>query len=409
MSPRVLFVHNNFPGQFGEISKALTARGFESRAIGSRTARDVGATRVERWTADRSTTPGILPIAIKAESDMIRGRVAAQAAMRLKSEGFEPDLIIGHPGWGETLFLKEVFPNARQILHAEFYYRTKGADTGFDPAHALSGGIESGFRTHAKNAAIALSYVEAERLVAPTPFQAGLLPSLLRDRCDVIHEGIDTNAIRPRENPSIRFKSGRTLDRSTPIITLINRSLEPLRGFHILMRALPKLLRAVPDARVVIIGRDGPASYGPRAPAGETWKSKMLKELEGQLDTRRIHFTGRVPHPLMLDILAVSRAHVYYTYPFVLSWSMIEAMASGCHIIASDTAPVRDAIEDGVSGTLLDFFDVEALSDALIAACRNPQASEPLRKAARAVAVERYDRDSVCLPAWMNLVDRVMA
>jgi glycosyltransferase involved in cell wall biosynthesis len=408
MTRRVLFVHNNFPGQFGALSQELAKRGDLTRAIGSRSARDVGATKVERWAVDRPSTPGLLPLATRVEADMIRGRVAAQAALRLRDEGFTPDLIIGHPGWGETMFLKEVFPNAKQILHAEFFYRSSGADTGFDPAFDQPR-VDGGFRTHAKNAGMALAYVEAERLVAPTPFQAGLLPSMLRDRCRIIHEGIDTDAIRPRANPVLTFKSGRKIDRSTPVITLINRTLEPLRGFNVFMRALPAVMKAVPTAHVMVIGKDGPASYGPSAPKGSTWKSVMLKELEGQLDTGRVHFTGRLPHGLMLDVLAVSAAHVYYTYPFVLSWSLIEAMASGCNIIASDTAPVRDALEDGVSATLLDFFDVAALSEALISACENPARYAPLREAARKVAVERYDKAAVCMPAWLNLIDEVSA
>jgi glycosyltransferase involved in cell wall biosynthesis len=408
MARRILFVHNNFPGQFGALSEELARRGDVTRAIGSRTARDWGATKVERWALDRNSTPGLLPLATRIEADMIRGRVAAHAALRLRAEGFAPDLIIGHPGWGETMFLKEVFPDAKQILHAEFFYRSTGADTGFDPdferPHA-----DAGFRTHAKNAGMALSYAEAERLVAPTPFQAGLLPSMLRDRCSIIHEGVDTDAIRPRENPFLTFKSGRKIDRSTPVITLINRTLEPLRGFNVFMRALPAVMKAVPAAQVIIIGKDGPASYGPNAPKGSTWKSVMLEELKGQLDLGRVHFTGHLPHKLMLDVLAVSAAHVYYTYPFVLSWSLIEAMASGCNIIASDTAPVRDALEDGVSATLLDFFNVAALSEALISACENPERYAPLREAARKVAVERYDKSTVCMPAWLNLIDEVSA
>ena len=408
MTRRVLFVHNNFPGQFGALSQALTQRGDLTRAIGSRTARDVGDTKVERWAVDRSSTPGLLPMATRVEADMIRGRAAGHAALRLRDEGFTPDLIIGHPGWGETLFLKEVFPDAKQILHAEFFYRSKGADTGFDPDFE-GPRVDGGFRTHAKNAGMALAYVEAEQLVAPTPFRAGLLPALLRDRCRIIHEGIDTDAIRPRNDPSLTFKSGRKIDRSTPVITLINRTLEPLRGFNVFMRALPAVLKAVPTARVIVIGKDGPASYGPNAPKGSTWKSVMLKELEGRLDTSRIHFTGYLPHNVMLDVLAVSAAHVYYTYPFVLSWSLIEAMASGCNIIASDTTPVRDALEDGVSATLLDFFDVAALSEALISACEHPERSAPLREAARKVAVERYDKATVCMPAWLNLIDEVSA
>ena len=408
MSRKVLFVHNNFPGQFGAVSEMLAAQGAVTRAIGSPTARDVPPTVVERWKLERGSTPGILDLATRVEADLHRGQVAARAAIRLKAEGFTPDLIIAHPGWGETVFLKEVFPQARQILHSEFFYRSQGADAGFDPQFA-STNPEAGFRIHAKNAAMALAYVEADRLVSPTPFQASLLPPILRDRCSVIHEGVDTAAIKPKPEASIRFGNGRVLDRSTPVITLVNRTLEPLRGFNVLMQALPKVMQAVPNARVVIVGRDGRNGYGPQAPEGKTWKEVMLERLAGQIDRSRLHFPGRLDHRVMLDVLALSSAHVYYTNPFVLSWSMIEAMSLGCNIIASDTAPVRDALEDGFSGTLLDFFDVEALSDALIRACLDPAASEPLRAAARETAVQRYDKATVCLPAWAKMIDEVMA
>jgi glycosyltransferase involved in cell wall biosynthesis len=325
--------------------------------------------------------------------------------MSLQKQGFEPDLIIGHPGWGETLFLREVFPRAKQILYGELYYRTKGGDIGFDPEFRTLT-IEERFRISAKNATMALALIEADRIVCPTPFQASTLPEVLQPRTQIIHEGIDIDQIQPRPSARLKFASGVVLDGSTPVITFINRRLEPLRGFHILMRALPKVLTALPSARAVLVGADE-RGYGPPAPNGRTWKQHLLSEVGGRLDPSRVHFTGQIPHDYMLSVLSVSAAHVYYTYPFVLSWSALEAMASACLIVGSDTAPVRDVIENGTNGLLHDFFDVDDLAETLIQACREPDQYRSMRQEARRTVVERFDRARMCLPAWLRLIDEV--
>jgi glycosyltransferase involved in cell wall biosynthesis len=260
---------------------------------------------------------------------------------------------------------------------------------------------------YARNATLALAYADADRIVCPTTFQAELLPPAFRARTTVIHEGVDTGRIRPAAAAAFPLGDGRSLDRSAPVVTFINRRFEPLRGFHIFMRALPRVLAEVPEAEVLLIGSDDPGVYGPSAPKGTTWKQQLLRELDGRLDLSRLHFTGRVPHEQMLAALAVSSAHVFYTYPFALSWSLFEAMASGSLVVASDTAPVRDVVRNGMNGILCPFFDVEALSAALIAACREPERFRPLRAAARETIVARFDRDRHCLPAWLALIDQV--
>lgn len=402
-----LFVHNNFPGQFAFIAEALKMRGDRCAAIASSTGRGIPGVSLVRWQPARGSTDGIFPPATRAEADFIRARAAAEAALTLKKHGFNPHLIIGHPGRGETLFLKEVFPQARQIIHGEFYYRTEGADVGFDPEFGdLS--MEEKFRIHAKNATVALAYTEADRIVCPTPFQAGTLPEIFHRRINVIHEGIDTDLVRPRRAARLTLANGRTMDRSVPVITFINRRFEPLRGFHIFVRALPHVLAEIPEAQVVLIGSDEPGGYGRPAPDGTTWKRLFLSEVQDRLDLSRIHFTGLLPYDQMLAALSISTAHVYYTYPFVLSWSLLEAMASECLIIGSDTAPVRDVITHEVNGLLLDFFDVDALALALISACREPQRYLPLREAARRSVLEQYDRRRQCQPAWLRVVDEVM-
>jgi glycosyltransferase involved in cell wall biosynthesis len=382
----------------------MAARGHRCRAVASATGRELAGIPLSRWSASRGSTPGIFGPATRAEADIIRGTAAARAALAVKDSGFEPDVIVGHPGWGETVFLREVFPAARQVAYAEFYYRSEGGDVGFDPEFGTPS-VEERFRIHAKNAVMAMAYADADRIVSPTRFQASHLPAAFRDRTAIIHEGVDPDRVRP--DPDARLEvDGRVLDRATPVITFINRRFEPLRGYHVFMRALPRFLAAVPDAHAVLIGSDGEAGYGLPAPQGTTWRRRFLDEVKDRIDLGRVHFTGHLPHDRMLAALSISRAHVYYTYPFVLSWSLLEAMASECLIVASDTAPLRDAVRANENGLLLDFFDHGALAEALIAACRTPEAFLPLRKAARETVIADFDR-AKCREAWVALVEEL--
>ncbi len=373
-------------------------------AIGSHTARTQDIP-IRQWRLSRGSTQGIFPLATRAEADLLRASAAADLGARLKTQGFSPQLIIGHPGWGETILLAGVFPEAKQILHGEYFYKAEGADVGFDPEF---GSLDQDLRMSviSKNAGLALAYVQADRIVCPTEFQASVFPRALREQVSVIHEGVDTARVKRNPEAKLRLPGGLVLDRNTPVITFINRNFEPLRGVHTFMRALPEFMAAVPDAHVIMIGADAGGYTGGRK--DKPWRMAMLDELQGRLDLKRLHFPGRVPHNVMVEALSVSTAHVYYTYPFVLSWSLLEAMACECLVLGSDTAPVRDAVTDGVDGRLLDFFDVQALSTAMIDACRSPKKYEAMRQAARKTVLDRFDRSSLCEPAWMKLVDEVL-
>jgi glycosyltransferase involved in cell wall biosynthesis len=367
----VLFVHTNFPAQFADIARALVARGERCAAIGSADAPGLYGVRVERWNNTRGSTPDLFPLAVRAEADLIRGHAAWMAARTLKAEGFEPDLIIGHPGWGETVFMGDLWPKARQILFGEYFYQGRGGDIDFDNEF-FQPGMQAILAGKAKNAVMALTYTDADAIVCPTEYQASTLPAVFRPRIHVIHEGVDVDAIRPGPSIPITLEDQRVLGPEVPIITHVNRHLEPMRGLHILLRALPRLQAAVPEAHVVIVGNPSERGYAGAAPDGKTWKDAILATVEGELDLSRVHFPGRLRHENMVMALQRSRAHVYYTYPFVLSWSVIEAMSAGCYVIASDTPPVRDAIVDGVNGKLLPFFNHNLLADALIEACEAP-------------------------------------
>ncbi|WP_374570399.1 glycosyltransferase [Phenylobacterium sp.] len=407
MLERVLFVHSNFPAQFRDLARELVARGVACAAIGGQTSPGLEGVRLAKWSNSKASTPGILPLAVRAEADLIRGRAALDAALELKAEGFEPDLIIGHPGWGETVFLEEPFPKARRILFSEFFYKGRGADVGFDDEF-LPTSFETIIGATAKNAVLSLALTQADAIVCPTEFQASTHPDIFRPRMRLIHEGVDTQAIRPAPRTRIILPDRTPIEPETPLITHVNRNLEPLRGLHVFLRALPRVLDEAPDARVLIVGAEAKRGYGGSPLDGRSWKEVCLDGLEDRLDWSRVHFLGRLPHNQMLTVLRASTAHVYYSYPFVLSWSLLEAMASGCYIIGSDTAPVRDALADGVNSRLVDFFDVDGLSAALIDACRRPEAFGALRAAARATAVEHFDA-AAGRAAWLSLIDEVTA
>jgi glycosyltransferase involved in cell wall biosynthesis len=298
------------------------------------------------------------------------------------------------------VFLDEVWPTIRQVMFSEFFYKAHGLDVGFDTEfHTTSEDVL--LRAHAKNAVMALSLTGATAIVSPTPFQASALPSMFQPLVRIIHEGVDVEAIRPGPAAPFALPDGRTIRPGTPVITYANNHMEPMRGLHIFARALPRLMDQVPEAQVLVFGQDSTHPYGGAPEDGGTWRELIFRDLD--LDASRLHFMGKAPHETLLAAFRLSMAHVYYTYPFVLSWSLVEAMASGCYVIGSDTAPLHDAIEDGVNGRLLSFFDPHALSETLIEACRNPEGFNDLRAAARATAVAKFSkRDGT--QAWLGLL-----
>ena len=400
---KVLFVHQNFPGQFLHLAPELKRRGHEVRAL-----TDGGNTRpspveVLRY---RHTPQPVDPAATRLGRNYTtmsdRGVTVARAALQMRAQGYMPDVIFGHSGWGETLFLKEVWPEAKLIVYAEFYYKGRGADVGFDPEfnppHFDQVLIAQGRAAHLGQA---LDHADAG--LSPTLWQASTYPPSLRDRLTVIFDGVNTAILRPDPAAQITLPDGRTLRAGEEVLTFVNRNLEPYRGYHTFIRALPEVLAARPEAQVVIVGGNE-VSYG-AAPKQGSWKEHFLSEVRDRLDLSRVHFVGKLPYPQFVALLQVSRAHAYLTYPFVLSWSMLEAMAAGAHVVASSTAPVTEVIEDGVNGTLVDFFDVPGWSRALTGALAGPERYAPRRHAARATVLERYDLHGICLPRMVAFVE----
>jgi glycosyltransferase involved in cell wall biosynthesis len=403
---KLLFVHQNFPGQFRHLAPEMQRRGHDVRAITDATNVHTSDVPMLRYThtapeVDAKTTR--LGRNFTLMSD--RGVSVARFCQRLRAEGYVPDVIYGHSGWGETLFLKEVWPEAKLLLFCEFYYRGRGADTGFDPEFQAAG-FDQVMIAQSRAAYMAQALVHADKGLSPTEWQASTHPPLLRQQIEVIFDGVDCDRLAP--NPGARFTlpDGRILKRGDEVLTFVNRNLEPYRGYHIFMRSLPDVLAARPDAQVVIVGGDE-VSYGQKPKDGGSWKDLILAEVKDRLDLSRVHFTGKVPYDRLVDLIHVSRVHAYLTYPFVLSWSMVETLAAGTLVIGSNTAPVAEVIQDGVNGRLVDFFDVKAWSAALTDALARPEAYLAMRDTARRMARERYDLRSVCLPKQVELLTRL--
>lgn len=405
--PSVLFIHNGSPGRFAFLAQALAGRGWKRALINGPVGTDLPGVPTLRWQEAGALPISPAPLFRPTETALANGRAAAAAARHLKESGFTPDIIVGHPGWGEMLFLDQVFPACPQLQLGELYYHTRHSDVDFDPEFSVLD-FDRQLNIRAMNLHLATNYAHAARIVSPTHYQAGLLPAAFRSQVRVIHEGIDTSIARRMSPISLRLANGKSLDGSFPVVTFANRFFEPMRGFHRMMRALPHLLDTLPDVQVIMIGSEERGGYGLAAPVGTTWKQFMLQELDGRLDLSRVHFVGQLPYAQLLKVLSASWAHVYLTYPFVLSWSLLDAMACECLVVGSDTAPVREVIEHDRNGLLVDFFDTDRLSRVLVDACRAPLRYAPMRRAARKTILEKYDRKSVCEPAWLGLIDEVV-
>lgn len=347
------------------------------------------------------------PLAGSFSSRVARGERAARAMLALRTRGFTPDLVVGHLGWGETLFVKDVWPKTKLVVHAEYYYRAEGGDIGFDPEFEDEDSMRP-FLIRTKNAAILMAVTDADFGVAPTRWQGSRFPRLLRRKIAILHEGIDTDLAAPKADARFAVPgTGSTLKAGDEVVTFVNRNLEPYRGYHVFMRALPEILAARPRAQAVIVGGDG-VSYGKEAPNGRSWKDTFLDEVRDRLPMDRVHVVGKLPYLDLLDLLRVSAAHVYLTYPFVLSWSMMEAMSVGALVIGSRTAPVEEVVRHGQNGLLADFFDRTALARTVVDALAEPHRYEPLRRAARATIVGTYDMKRVCLPKWLAFLQTTM-
>jgi glycosyltransferase involved in cell wall biosynthesis len=402
---KILFVHQNFPGQFLHLAPALQARGHDCRALTDASNKRDSRIPIMRYRHD---VPLPDPKATRLGRNFTqmtdRGVSTARACLQMRDKhGYMPDVIIGHSGWGETLFLKEVWPEAKLIIYAEFYYRGVDRDVGFDPEFSR-GGFDGVMTAQSRAAHLGQSLLHADAAIAPTKWQASTFPPALRPMINVIFDGVNTDLVAPNAAASLTLPNGLQLSTGDEVLTFVNRNLEPYRGYHTFVRALPDVLAARPNAQVVIIGGDD-ISYGAAAPEGQSWKQFFLDEVSDRIDLGRVHFLGKVPYSDFVALMQISRVHAYLTYPFVLSWSMLEAMSAGAYVVGSRTAPVGEVITDGVNGRLVDFFDIKAWSDALTQGLAEPERFLTLRRAARQTIVDNYDLQNVCMPRMVAFVE----
>lgn len=410
---KVLFIHQNFPGQFKHLVPALLARGDEVHGL-TISGQAMPGVRLHRYRPHRSETAGMPVLLADFEVKQIRGEACARAALALRAAGFVPDLVVGHPGWGECLFIKEVWPHVRQLAFLEYFYQTDGADSGFDPEFSELTAVDEPAadlmrraRIRCKNIAGLMALESMDWGLTPTLWQRSTFPLPWQDRISVVFDGIDTGLLSPK--PSARLNVPQRKLEFRPgdeLVTFVNRNLEPYRGYHQMMRALPEIQRLRPNAYVMIVGGSG-TSYGTAPPAGKSWKQIFLDELGDRINLERVLFVGNLPYETFISVLQVSACHVYLSYPFVLSWSMLEAMSVGCMVVGSDTSPVKEVLTHEENGLLVDFFDHQALASTVARVLAAPEKFMVMRQRARETVLQHYDLKSICLPRQIALLDSV--
>ncbi len=406
---RVLFVHRNFPAHFGHIARHLSRElGRECMFLTEHVDVDAegegsAAISVVRYTPQGGATKRSHYFSRTFENAIAHAAGVHEACEEV-SATFTPDLIVGHSGFGSTLLLPEVFPEAPIVNLFEYFYRPHESDLDFRPDFPPL--PEDVLRSRARNAMIMLDLEQCAAGYAPTEFQRSLFPTAYSDKIEAIHDGIDTSFWRRRDDTAaVRERLG--LDASDRVVTFCARGLEAMRGFDIFMRAARHVYDADPCARFVVVGSDDVAYGGDlRFTGGRSFREHVLDAED--YDLSRFRFLGRVPRDALAEIFSVSDVHVYLTVPFVLSWSMLDAMSCGCAVVGSDTAPVSEVITSAENGVLCDFFDAEGFAAAVLALLEDERLRSELGGRARETVTERYDV-GVTLPRMLELYEQAAA
>ncbi|MFM5892255.1 MAG: glycosyltransferase family 4 protein [Dolichospermum sp.] len=398
ISKRILFLHPNFPAQFRHLAAALAQDSNYQIVFGTnRQEGTIPGVFKAIYQPSRQAAPQTHHYVRNLENAVITGQAVYRMAENLKTQGFIPDIIYGHSGWGPTLFMKEIFPKAELLCFFEWFYHAHGSDADFDPSEPLN--ADDLCRIRVKNTPILIDLYNCHRGLSPTNWQRQQFPLEYHSKISVCHDGIDTNFFQPQPNAKLVLpRINLDLSQVTELVTYVGRGMEPYRGFPQFMAAVALIQQQRPNCHVVVVGEDRVA-YGKTLPDGKTYKQLMLEKLD--LDLSRLHFTGRLPYHEYLQVLQASSAHIYLTRPFVLSWSMLEAMSTGCLLIASDTPPVLEVIENGKNGLLVDFFSPQQIANKVNMALDNSQDMIPIRTAARKTIINNYDLATL-LPQHLN-------
>ncbi|MFY0647392.1 glycosyltransferase family 4 protein [Sulfitobacter geojensis] len=406
----ILFVHQNMPGQYRELVGWLAAQG-EHRIFFLTQKKDaptLAGVQTRIYKAHRKPLKDAYGLSKVWEEAAGAGFGAAMAARKIEAEdGFIPDIVIGHVGWGELTFFKQVWPHVPIIGFFEYYYNMTGGLVGFDPEENVS--AHAPFLMAARNA-VPLANIEfVDQGHVPTLWQRDRFPDSFHDRMYVCHDGIRTDRLVP--NPDVELHLGRLdnpIRQGDEVLTYVARNLERARGFHVFMRALPRIMRERPNARVLIVGGND-VSYGGKSSDPQGLRGEMEREVGDDLDWDRLHFLGRIPYPDYQKLVQVSRCHVYLTMPFVLSWSLLESMSMGATVVAADVAPVREAITHGETGMLVDFHDPQALAAQVVDVLGQPEKYAHLGGAARAHVIKEYDFLTKCLPEHVAQINALVS
>lgn len=391
------------PGQYKHLARAFGAEGGHRIFFITKhkTAEIHGVTRITY--AMKKPEPPLTPhrYLAPATNAVLQGQQVWRVCHALREkENFTPDIIIAHPGWGDALFVKEIFPNAKVLSFFEFYYRATGADVGFDePVRD-----DDFARVRIKNTTNLLSLEQADWGISPTVWQWSLHPQDMLHKISVLHDGVDVDTCKPNPTASLNL-NGRTIRPGDKVMTYIARNFEPYRGFPTFMKAAEILLATHQDLHIVAVGADE-VSYGRKAAGDETYRQQWMKKVN--LPQDRIHFVGTLPYAQLISLFQISSAHLYLTFPFVLSWSMLEAMACGVPLVASNTKPVQEVVTHGVNGLLADFHSPEDAALKISQLLDDPKAYAPMRTAARQTVVDRFALKDM-LPLHMQLVREVAA
>ena len=403
----VVFIHQNFPAQYLHIVRHLAEQP-ENRVyfITQESRNEMAGICKLVYKPALQAVSTCHPYTVTFDTAVRTGVAVMQTCQDLRDSGIVPDLVVGHCGWGETLFVKEVFPEVPLLSYFEFFYHPDGVDVGFDSEFASHCGGDRA-RLQVRNAVSRLSFAESDWGHTATTWQRSLFPVSMQARISPLHEGVDTERVKPDPDAWIALaRESIHLTRAHQVITYAARNLEPYRGFHVFMRALPEILRRYPEAHVLIVGGDG-LSYSDPPPYGSTYREMLLAEVGEQLDLRRVHFLGQVPYETYLNVLQVSSVHVHLTYPFVLSWSFLEAMSAGCLVVGSATPPVLEVLRDRENGLAVGFFAVDEICDRVGEVLDHPDRMQALRDAARATAITDFDVHTVTLPRWGQLLNEL--
>ena len=400
----VLLLHDGFPAQYRHVASSLAADPKNRVVFGSR-AGEGSIPGLIRGICEptREVDPAMHPYCHPFESAVLNGQAVFRLCDQLRRDGFVPDVICGHSGWGNTLYVAEAFPSTPILNYFEWYYHPRGSDSDFLEPSSIN--EEAGCRIRSRNAPILMDLAQCAWGVCPTRFQLDQFPKLFQSKISLLHDGIDTEFFKPAPGMDLVLPT-LNLSGVSEIVTYGTRGMEPYRGFPQFMEAAALLLEQRPGLHIVVFGADRVA-YGPALPPGQSFKQKMLEELPNH-DTDRIHFTGLLSYTDYLRVLQASSAHVYLTVPFVLSWSLLEAMSAGCLIVASDTEPVREVMSDGKNGLLVDFFSPDQIAASVGKALDRPEKLRHLRDAARQTILERYSLGSL-LPQHIRLIEEVAA